>query len=80
MTVASVAGASLRLPAEAWRDGMPERPVLQPPYRDGPVGRQWGESGGSRPDPGGLGSWPASARTATDSSLGTSPNIGAALC
>ena len=30
--------------------------------------------------PDGLGSWPASACTATDGSLGTSPNIGAALC
>lgn len=59
---------------------MTGRQVLQPPHQDGPVGRQWGKSGGSRPDPGGLGSWPASARTATDGSLGTSPNIGAALC
>ena len=30
--------------------------------------------------PDGLGSWPASACTAMDGSLGTSPNIGAALC
>ncbi len=38
VTGASVAGASLRLPAEAWRDEMPERQVLRPPHRDGPVG------------------------------------------
>ena len=57
-------------PWTRWDAGAPSAATTAPGWPGWPA---MGQPGGSRPDPGGLGSWPASACTATGGSLGTSP-------